>query len=252
MGGLVEADADRLAGRLEAGIGRVDVELEGIGQVPGDQRAHAVADVGRGLQHPHHVVEVGEAGLAERATFGVQHLDGGAAGADVDMAAADLEPAVGAETGQGDPAGRAAEGRLDQAAWKGHAAVVAASRPSGLQRAAQPVGRPGHADLFQDGDGRIDDEGQVLVSQRPETAAGIGRARGSGCGLASLAAVSRPASRVACHGGPSHSGRGMGAAPDPSRLAHSFHFTEANAIPHGQPWSRASTPAAHFDRLGEL
>ena len=206
--GLVEADADRLACRAKTGIGRVDVELERVGQVPGDQGAHPVADVGRGLEQPHHGVEVGEPRLAERAAVGLEHLDGGAAGADVDTAAADLESPVVAEAGQGDPAGGAIDGGLDQAAREGHASVVTDPRALGLEGVAQPRRRAGHADPFQDRQGFVDDQAHVPLRQGPEAAAGIDRTPGGGrrIGLARPAATSRRASRGACHGGSFNSG----------------------------------------------
>src|SRR5690606_32380640 len=89
--GGAEACADRLGGAAQQGVRGVDVEVEVVGNVRGHRAAGEPAHVGEVVDQSGEVVDVLKGRGAVAAGLEVECLHRGAAGAEVDTLAADLE-----------------------------------------------------------------------------------------------------------------------------------------------------------------
>lgn len=149
MRGCVKTGANRLARGFEAGIGRIDVEIQRIGHITGNQRANAVVNVFAAVQNPHHLIQIHQRRIAILARFGVQGLNRGASGSDVNISVADVEPQLFIESGQTDLMTGASKRRFDLTACKGDATVVTLTGALFNQPTRQPLRRVGDAYLVQ-------------------------------------------------------------------------------------------------------
>ena len=145
------------------------------------------------------VIEVLHRRFAILAAIGIDHVDGGAGGAEIDPLAPGLEVVAGILAVQGKMPARLGDGVLDQSAGKGQPAIGVedrAGRGHGLDAGRNGVGE---ADLLQHIQGGVMDVQHLALAQRQVPAAGhprpdrtIGRRQRRGSGSPPRLAAAAP------------------------------------------------------------
>ena len=144
-----EAGADMLGRAGDAGVERVEVELHGADHVARHEAALEEVDVVERVDDPRGVVEVLQQRLAIVAGLEVDHVHGGAGGAEMHLAAPRLEVVARVLAAEREAAGGAGDDVLDQRPREAQAAVLVdegAARGAGLDAGGQ---RLRHADPLQ-------------------------------------------------------------------------------------------------------
>ena len=98
MFGPEEGGSLRLVGAHHRGVGRIDVHLAGLLQIPGDDGPHKEVDVFESVDQPGCVVQIERGCGPERPVVVVEHQDGGARRTEVNLAVGQLDAPVLVET----------------------------------------------------------------------------------------------------------------------------------------------------------
>ena len=197
------ADGDRFRGTRQAGIGGVDVKIEGRFGVARHDRTVVPVDIVEPVDKPGNVIKIGHGAFAVLAGFEIHDGGGGTAGAGMYTPRADLQIVDRVNAVKREPAPRAGDDILDQRARKPQATILI-NTAAGLGRAPLEAWRDlRKAQILEKPQGEVMDTLRLRPGQRLELApchAGRDRGRRGRCPGATAPPAVRPTNRAIRHG----------------------------------------------------